>query len=104
MRSNMIQDAKLDKLDKTDKTDKLQKLDKLMGFYKNIREALLGLSEIIDINFPKWELFHKAGMDNLQSIHNEILAILETSDPQEFKMRLRDLEFDETEIEKNFPF
>lgn len=101
MRSNMSQDEKMDNLDKT---DKLLELDKLMGFYKNIREALLGLSEIIDINFPKWQFFHKAGMDNLQSIHNDILVILETFDPQEFKMRLRDLEFNETEIAKNFPF
>lgn len=86
------------------KMNKLENLDKLLGLYKNIREALLGLSEIVGINFQKWEFFHKAGMDNLQSIHNDILSILETFDPQEFKNRLRDLEFDETEIEKNFPF
>jgi len=82
----------------------MEELDINMASYKEIREALAGLSEILSINLSKKDFYYLAAMDNLQAVHNNILAILEKIDPREFRKRLRDLEFDEAEIEKNFPF
>ena len=82
----------------------MEELEYEMESYKEIREALAGLSEILHINFSKKDFYYLAAMDNLQAIHNNILDILEKVNPREFRKRLRDLEFDEAEIEKNFPF
>lgn len=81
-----------------------ESLDAAMENYKNIREALAGLYDILKINFSKRDFYYLAAMDNLQAVHNSVLDILESTDPREFRIRLRDLEFDEAEIEKNFPF
>lgn len=75
-----------------------------MESYKKIREALSGVSEILNINFSKKDFYYLAAMDNLQSVHDNILDILESINPREFRKCLRDLEFDEAEIDKNFPF
>lgn len=75
-----------------------------MESYKKVREALSGVYEILNINFSKNDFYYLAAMDNLQTVHDNILDILESKNPREFKNRLRDLEFDEVEIEKNFPF
>ncbi|KKN39116.1 hypothetical protein LCGC14_0746780 [marine sediment metagenome] len=84
--------------------ERMEGLDNKMDSYKEIREALAGVSEILNINFSKKDFYYLAAMDNLQAIHDNILDILEEINPREFRKRLRDLEFDEAEIEKNFPF
>ena len=82
----------------------MEKFDINLESYKEIREGLAGVSEILEINFPKKDFYYLAAMDNLQAVHDNILDILEKLNPREFRKRLRDLEFDEAEIEKNFPF
>ncbi|KKL28922.1 hypothetical protein LCGC14_2370320 [marine sediment metagenome] len=84
--------------------ERMEGLDNKMDSYKEIREALAGVSEILNISFSKKDFYYLAAMDNLQAIHDNILDILEEITPREFRKRLRDLEFDEAEIEKNFPF
>ncbi|MFX1277557.1 MAG: hypothetical protein ACFE9Z_14920 [Promethearchaeota archaeon] len=81
-----------------------EKLDDLMGYYRNIREALTGLSEIININFNEKDFYHQAAVDNLKALNDNVLEILKASfTPREIRMRLREVEFDEKEAEKVFP-
>ena len=81
-----------------------EKVENVMGYYKDIRECLTGLYDIININFNENDIYHQAGMDNLITLHNSILEILRTSfTPREIRIRLRELEFDEKEAEKVFP-
>lgn len=81
-----------------------EKLDDVMEYYKNIREALTGLSDIININFNEKDFYHQAAVDNLKALHDNIVEALKVSfSPREIRIRLRELEFDEKEAEKIFP-
>ncbi|NVM35751.1 MAG: hypothetical protein HWN81_09160 [Candidatus Lokiarchaeota archaeon] len=81
-----------------------EKLDGIMEYYKNIREALAGLSDIITINFNEKDFYHAAAVDNLKALHDNVVEVLKASyTPREIRMRLRELEFDEQEAEKVFP-
>ncbi|MFW9877596.1 MAG: hypothetical protein ACFFG0_31305 [Candidatus Thorarchaeota archaeon] len=81
-----------------------EKLDEIFLYYKNIREALIGLTEIVNINFNEKDFYHAAAVDNLKALHDNVVKILKTSfTPREIRIRLRDLEFDEKEAEKVFP-
>ena len=82
-----------------------KKLEDAMKSYENVRESLTGLYEIININFNKKDFFYKAAIDNLKALNENIIEILKHSNnPREVRMRLRELEFDEIDVEKNFPF
>ena len=82
----------------------MEKLDEVMNNYIKIREALSGLSEIININFNEKDFYHQAAFDNLKALHDSTVEVLKTSfNPREIRMRLRELEFDEKEAEFVFP-
>ncbi|MFX0001590.1 MAG: hypothetical protein ACFE88_15885 [Candidatus Hermodarchaeota archaeon] len=84
--------------------EKEEKLDDVMAYYKNIREALGGLTEIIKINFNEKDFYHQVAVDNLKALHDNVLEMLKTSfTPRVIRIRLRELEFDEKEAEKVFP-
>ena len=81
-----------------------EKLDDVMARYKNIREALAGLSEIITINLNEKDFYHAAAVDNLKALHDNVLEILNASfTPREIRIRLREVEYDEKEAEQVFP-
>jgi len=81
-----------------------KKLDDVMGYYKNIRKALGGLSDIININFNEKDFYHGAAIDNLKALHDNIIEVLKAYfTPREIRIRLRELEFDEKEAEIVFP-
>lgn len=81
-----------------------EKLDDVMAYYKTIREALSGLTEIININFNEKDFYHGAALDNLKALHDNIVEVLKASfTPREIRIRLRELEFDEKEAEQVFP-
>jgi len=81
-----------------------EKLDDVMSYYKNIREALIGLTDIVNLNFREKDFYHQAAIDNLKALHDNIVEVLKASfTPREIRMRLRELEFDEKEAEKVFP-
>jgi len=79
--------------------------DDAFSCYNNIRECISGLSEILNINFQENNIFRQVGMDNLKTLHENLVEILkQTSAPREVRIRLREIEFDEREAEKEFPF
>ena len=81
-----------------------EKLDEVIEYYKNIREALTGLAEIVSINFNEKDFYHAAAVDNLKALHDNVVEVLKSSfTPREIRIRLRELEFDEQEAEKVFP-
>jgi len=81
-----------------------EKLDDVMANYQNIREALAGLSEIVNINFNEKDFYHAAAVDNLKALHDNVVDILKTSfTPREIRMRVREVEYDEKEAEQVFP-
>ena len=81
-----------------------EKLDDVMAYYKNIREALGGLSDIVNINFNEKDFYHQVAVDNLKALHDNIVEVLKASfTPREIRIRLREMEFDEKEAEKVFP-
>ena len=81
-----------------------EKLDDVLASYKNIREALAGLSEIITINFNEKDFYHAAAVDNLKALHANVLEILNASfTPREIRIHLREVEYDEKEAEIVFP-
>ncbi|MFX0004892.1 MAG: hypothetical protein ACFE9C_10745 [Candidatus Hodarchaeota archaeon] len=81
-----------------------EKLDDVISYYKNIREALTGLSDIINLNFHEKDFYYQAALDNLKALHDNMVEVLKASfTPREIRMRLRELEFDEKEAEKVFP-
>ncbi len=82
----------------------IKKLEDAMKSYENVRDSLTGLYEIININFSKKDFFYEAAIDNLKALNENIIKILKRSNPpREVRMRLRELEFDEIDAEKNFP-
>jgi hypothetical protein len=81
-----------------------EKLDATMEKYRNIRECLTGLYDIMNINFSEKDIFHQIALDNLINLNNNILEILRgTFTPREIRMRLREIEFDEKQAEEVFP-
>jgi hypothetical protein len=81
-----------------------EKLDDVMGYYNSIREALTGLSEIININFNEKDFYHQAAVDNLKALNENVVEIMKASfTPRHIRIKLRELEFDEKEAEKVFP-
>ncbi|MFX0036962.1 MAG: hypothetical protein ACFE9I_15130 [Candidatus Hermodarchaeota archaeon] len=75
-----------------------------MARYKNIRECLTGLADIVSINFNEKDFYHAAALDNLKALHDNIIEMLKASfTPREIRIKLRELEFDEKEAEKVFP-
>jgi len=81
-----------------------KKIDVAMETYEKIRASLGGLFEIINISVPENNFFHGAAMDNLNALNDNIIDLLkQTNAPREVRMRLRELEYDEREAEKNFP-
>ena len=81
-----------------------EKLENTMEKYRDIRECLTGLYEIININFNEKDFYHQAAMDNLINLNNTILDLLrDTHTPREIRIRLRELEFDEKQTEEIFP-
>ncbi|MFX0081508.1 MAG: hypothetical protein ACFE94_07135 [Candidatus Hodarchaeota archaeon] len=84
--------------------EKLEKLEDAMENYRDIRECLTGLYEIININFNEQNFFRQAAMDNLTNLNNAILELLRKSyTPREIRIKLREIEFDETQAEEVFP-
>ena len=80
-------------------------IDDVFSCYNNIRECISGLSEILNINFQENNIYHQIGIDNLKNLHDNIVEILkQTSAPREVRIKLREIEFDEKEAEKEFPF
>lgn len=81
-----------------------EKLEETMEKYRNIRECLTGLYEIININFNEKDFYHQAAMDNLINLNNNILELLRNSHtPREIRIKLREIEFDEKQAEEVFP-
>jgi hypothetical protein len=75
-----------------------------MEKYRDIRECLTGLYEIININFREQDFYHQAAMDNLIVLNNTILELLkDTHAPREIRIKLREIEFDEKQAEEVFP-
>ena len=81
-----------------------EKLEDVMRRYKTVRAALTGLYNIVSINFTEKDFYHKAALDNLKALNVEIIGILKDSlDPRKVRMEIRDLEYDEAEMEQIFP-
>ena len=84
--------------------EKEEKLEETMEKYRNVRECLTGLYEIININFNEKDFYHQASMDNLINLNNNILELLRNSHtPREIRIKLREIEFDEKQAEEVFP-
>lgn len=81
-----------------------EKLAETMEKYRNVRECLTGLYEIININFNERDIYHQVAMDNLINLNNNILELLRSSHtPREIRIKLREIEFDEKQAEELFP-
>ena len=79
-------------------------VEKAMEHYEKVRECLTGLHEIVEINFLENNFYRKAAIDNLKALNDTVIELLKDSyPPREVRMKLRELEFDEQEMEKNFP-
>ncbi len=82
--------------------DNQSDLDKAWEHYKKIREALMGLYEIVDLNLERDNIFYQCAVDNLENLKDTIIDLLKKDyNPAEIKIKLRDLEF---ETKKNFFF
>lgn len=80
-------------------------VDDVFDCYNNIRECISGLSEILNINFQENNIYRQMGIDNLKNLHDNVVEILkQTGVPREVRIRLREIEYDEREAEKDFPF
>ena len=80
-------------------------IDDVFSCYNDIRECISGLNEILNINFQENDIYRQVGMDNLKALHDNIVNILKnTSAPREVRIKLREIEFNEREAEKKFPF
>ncbi len=80
-------------------------VDDAFSCYNNIRECISGLSEILNINFQENNIYRQIGIDNLKNLHENVVEILKhTSAPREVRIKLREIEYDEREAEKEFPF
>ena len=82
-----------------------KKLEDVIKNYESVRECISGLYEIININFNENDFYHGAAIDNLKALNENIVEMLKSSNyPREARMKLREIEFDEIEAEKSFPF
>ena len=82
-----------------------KKIEEVMKNYESVRECISGLYEIININFNENDFYHGAAIDNLKALNENIVEMLKSSNyPREARMKLREIEFDEIEAEKTFPF
>ena len=80
-------------------------VDDAFSCYNNIRECISGLNEILNINFQENNIYRQVGMDNLKALHDNLVDLLKhTCTPREVRIKLREIEFDEREAEKEFPF
>jgi len=69
-------------------------LDKAWEHYKKIRDALMGLYEILDLNLEKDNIFYQCAIDNLENLKDTIIDLLKKDyNPSEIKIKLRELEF-----------
>ena len=81
-----------------------EKLEVAMEHYRDIRECLTGLYDIMNISFNEKDIMHQTAMDNLINLNNAILELLRSSyTPREIRIRLREIEFDEKQAEEVFP-
>ena len=81
-----------------------EKLEDVMRRYKTVRAALTGLYDIVNINFAEKNMYHQAALDNLKALNAEIIGILKDSlNLRKIRMGIRDLEYDEAEMEQVFP-
>ena len=84
------------------KVDEKKSIENVIGFYENIRSSLNGLLEILNINFHENNFYYQAGKDNLKALNENILEILKNCyTPREVRIKLREIEFDELETERN---
>ena len=66
--------------------------------YENIRESIRGLEEILKINFLENNIYYNLAMDNLKSVHENVLSLLKhTYSPREVRIKLREIEYEELE-------
>lgn len=80
-------------------------IDEAFENYHKIRECISGLNEIFDINFLDNNIYHQMGMDNLKALHDNIIELMKhTYTPREVRIRIREIEYDDKEAKKNFPF
>ena len=80
-------------------------VDDAFSCYNNIRECISGLNEILNINFQENNIYRQVGMDNLKALYDNLVDLLKhTCTPREVRIKLREIEFDEREAEKEFPF
>ncbi len=81
-----------------------EKLEDAMAYYKNVRECLTGLFDLINVSFAEKDIFHQVGMDNLTNLHDNVLEVLRSSFTlRKVRIQLREIEFDEKETEQVFP-
>jgi hypothetical protein len=71
--------------------------------YIKIRESLTGLKEILDICFFERNIYKQLGMDNIESIHDNIIELLKhTYSPREVRIKMREIEYDDLEAQNSF--
>ena len=74
--------------------DSQSDLDKAWEHYGKIRDALMGLYEILDLNLEKDNIFYQCAIDNLENLKDTIIDLLKKDyNPSEIKIKLRELEF-----------
>ncbi|MHA1376629.1 MAG: hypothetical protein ACTSR7_20300 [Promethearchaeota archaeon] len=75
--------------------DEPSDLEKAWEHYEKIRDSLTGLYEIFSMSMDQSNIFYQCAIDNLENLKNTILDLLKHDyNPQEIKIKLRDLEFD----------
>ncbi len=76
-------------------SDNQSDLDKAWEHYEKIRNALIGLYEILDLNLEKDNIFYQCAIDNLENLKDTIINLLKKDyNPAEIKIKLREFEFD----------
>ncbi len=81
-------------------------IDEAFEDYKKVRESLSGLFEILKINLNEKDFYYQAGIDNLKAIKENVANLLSNCyGSRQVRMRLREIEFDEHELEEQIlPF
>lgn len=76
-------------------TKKESDLDKAWEYYEKIKDALLGLYDILNMSMDENNIFYQCAVDNLENLKESIIDLLKKDyNPVEIKRKLRDLEFD----------
>ena len=74
----------------------VENFNKALVYYEIIKEGLIGLSEIIRINFEKQDFFYETGFDNIYAVHDSLLCLLNIYNPSNvLKEKLMDVELKE---------